>query len=452
MKSIIKKMSIATISCKLSDFFSTADAMARQTKFAQRMSPLGGRIFLQTLVFGFLKNAQASLNQLAQTSAKLGVPISPQGFDQRINAYAVDFVKAMYLQAFEQFKNQQALPIKILKQFSKLWVVDSTFKQLPESMASEFPGSGGKGSKASLKLQLVFEFLYGNLAQLVVQAGRAADQAFTQYLDLVQAGSLVLMDLGYFRLASLRAIADQGAYFIIRYHYPTALCQCDGTPIPVLPWLQTKEQQLWEAPIWLGASPKLRLACRLIVTPVSLAVAEERRRKAQRNAQKHGKTLTASYLSSLGWSIFLTNVPVSMLATPQVITFYRIRWQIELLFKLWKSDSGLESNLAARQTRVLTEFYAKLLTVVLTTFCCAPLRIPDEAHSNREISPVQVRKILADFAQDIASQLRKPTALLKVLEHFYQSMARFGFKQIRCKKPNIGALLSDMSIPSTLLA
>jgi hypothetical protein len=173
MKSIIKASDIAIIARKFVDFFSTAEANAVDTKFVQRRSPMTGLVFLQVLVFGFMKNPWASLTHLAQESARLGVKISNQGIDERMNAYSVEFVKRMYQQAFERFKNQQALPIEILNQFTKLFVVDSTFKTLPEGMAEEFPGSGGKAPKASLKVQLVLEFIYGNLAQLVVGPGRA---------------------------------------------------------------------------------------------------------------------------------------------------------------------------------------------------------------------------------------------------------------------------------------
>ena len=41
----------------------TADEAARATHFVQRTSPLGGAIFSQTLVFGFLGNPQATLEE-----------------------------------------------------------------------------------------------------------------------------------------------------------------------------------------------------------------------------------------------------------------------------------------------------------------------------------------------------------------------------------------------------
>ena len=51
----------------------TADEAGRATRFVQRTSPLGGATFSQTLVFGFLGNPQASLEELTQTAATLGV-------------------------------------------------------------------------------------------------------------------------------------------------------------------------------------------------------------------------------------------------------------------------------------------------------------------------------------------------------------------------------------------
>src|ERR671922_2168238 len=66
----------------------TADEAARTTRFVQRTSPLSGSTFSQTLVFGFLANPQASLEELAQTAATLGVPITPQALDRRFTPAA----------------------------------------------------------------------------------------------------------------------------------------------------------------------------------------------------------------------------------------------------------------------------------------------------------------------------------------------------------------------------
>ena len=55
----------------------TAAEAGRATRFVQRTSPLSGATFSQTLVFGFLGNPQATLEELTQTAATLGVEIQP---------------------------------------------------------------------------------------------------------------------------------------------------------------------------------------------------------------------------------------------------------------------------------------------------------------------------------------------------------------------------------------
>ena len=168
---------------------------ARLTKFVQRHSRLSGQTFLQASVFGFIEDPQANLDDLAQTCNDWGVEISPQGFDQRINGPAVAFLKEMMREAVSTFKNKIALPLPILQQFTAINLVDSTVLSLPDNMVNEYPGCGGKGPEASLKIQLNFELLYGNLEQIVTQPGKEPDQKYRAYLERVRPGSLNINDL-----------------------------------------------------------------------------------------------------------------------------------------------------------------------------------------------------------------------------------------------------------------
>ena len=70
-----------------------ADRIAGEKRFVQRESKMGGAEFAQTLVFGWMSNSQATLEQLAQTAASLGVEISPQGLDDRFKQEAADYLR-----------------------------------------------------------------------------------------------------------------------------------------------------------------------------------------------------------------------------------------------------------------------------------------------------------------------------------------------------------------------
>ena len=249
------------------------------------------------------------------------------------------------------------------------------------------------------------------------------------------------MDLGYFCLVAFQAIANKGAYFISRYLYPTALWVPAGERIDLLLFLRKQIAPAMEMPVLLGA--RYQVPCRLIILRLPPQVAQERRRKAKARAAKRGQTLTQEYLSLLDWTLLLTNVPATLLSLQQVACLYRVRWQIELIFKLWKSYCGLKHIALWRKERVLTELYAKMIGILV-----APLRIPDPRWSGREISPVQVRKILAYFASRLLNALSNVHSLVTVLETLILRIERFGFKQKRRKKPNVCALLALGSLPS----
>jgi hypothetical protein len=430
------KLDMQSTAEKIKSFFGdTVNQVAGQTKFVQRQSKLDGLKFLQILVFGFIENPKGSLNHLAQVSLDLGVEITPQGIDERINEHSVVFLKRLFNQAMETFKNDQPLPLQVLQQFRALNIIDSSVKALPDNMLEEYPGCGGDGPQASLKVQLMFEFLYGNLKQVVLQSGRTPDQAYKDYLQFIEAGSLTIVDLGYFSVRAFGSIADQKAYFLSRYLYDTRVYTLDGEKIDLLSTLRSTTANSVDLDVYL--SSKQRLRCRLIAVRAPQEVADHRRQKAIKNAQCKGRTPGKVYLALMDWTIFVTNVPSTMLAVVQVVLLYRVRWQIELVFKLWKSYCGLGRIAGVRRERVLTELYAKMIGIVLTHFLIAPLRMPEGAGVNREISPVQVRQILRRFACQMNQALTSLDALVNVLEKTVLHITRFGFKQKREKNPNV---------------
>ncbi len=61
--------------------------------FVVRTSKLDGFVFLKALVLGFIQHPQASLCRLSQVCLDMGVSITPQGIDERMNETAIQFLK-----------------------------------------------------------------------------------------------------------------------------------------------------------------------------------------------------------------------------------------------------------------------------------------------------------------------------------------------------------------------
>lgn len=432
------KLSIEQVGYETAKFAGKdVEVIARETRFVQRESNLNGQAFIQALTFGFLEKDDLSLNELAQICADIGVEITAQGLDQRISDKAVAFLQRMFSRAMDTFKNQIPLPLSILQQFNGIYLTDSSVIPLPDSLTEEYPGCGGNGPKASLKVQLVFEFLLGNLTQIALRPGREPDQSYHDYIQALPEGALSITDLGYFALGKLKTIVSkQNAYFLSRFKTDIRLLTPDKEPFDLLEQLQSGPREPVEFTVLMGKQAKHQFPCRLIALPVPQEVGDRRRQKAKKKARCQKRTPRKKTLALMDWTLFATNVPTEMLSIEQVALLYSVRWQIELVFKLWKSHCGLRRLSGFRRVRILAELYGKLIGVVIVHFLVAPLRMPAGPLANREISPVKVREIFRRFARDLNRSLGSPSKTQMVLTDMLAHIQRFGFKEKRRKEPN----------------
>jgi hypothetical protein len=434
---------VQSITDLLTEFWDeeTLEQIARDTHFVQRQPAVNGAVFAQAMVFGCLEKSAPTVSHWAQVCLDLGVEISPQGFDQRFTEYSSAFMEHLFRESLAAFRSQVALPLAVLAQFTAVNLVDSTYISLPASLAALYPGSGGSASPAGLKIQLMLDFLHERLAHIAVRSGREPDQAYSAYRDAVGAGSLNLMDLGYFCLDHLATVSrEKHAYWLSRYLYGTTVYTAAGEELELLTTLRATAANRLELEIQLGATH--RLPCRLIAVRAPQEVADRRRQHAKEPARQKGRTPSADYLALLAWTLFVTNVPAAMLTGEQVMTLYRVRWQVELIFKLWKSYAGLARVAGRRKSRVLTELYAKLVGLVLTHFLLAPLRGQQWTGAPREVSRVQVRQIFQRFARDLNRALGAAAAVQATLTELWQHLRRLAFKQRRVKQPNIESRLA----------
>jgi hypothetical protein len=418
---------LGTLAPKIQTFFTqTAQTVARSVGFVERVSKLTGALFLQTLTFGFLDEPDASLSELTETSQDLGVTITKQGLQTRIEK-AVPFLQEMFQQALTLFRNELPLDLKTLHQFTAIFLTDSSIVAVPKSLEDEFPGCGGDGPDAAVKIQLTFEFLCGVMSGICLQAGRSPDQSYTGELQAIQPDALYLSDLGYFVLARFRTIAEHLAYFLSRFDTKTALFTATGEPLELLAWLRTHAEPQFEQDVLIGSQE--RLPCRMVVVRVPQEVTDERRHKAYETARRKGRTPSARHLELMNWSLFITNVPATMLTLRQVVTLYCVRWQIELIFKLWKSECALDRVAGRRRERVLSELYAKLIGIVVMQFVLAPYR-----DGERELSVVKVVHIIQHHIPRLIERLGDLEQLTEALQALTARFLQNGLKDKRQKR------------------
>jgi hypothetical protein len=390
----------------------TADDAARTTRFVQRTSPLSGAIFSQTLVFGFLGNSQATLEELTQTAAAFGVDISPQALDQRFTASAAACLQQVLLTAMARVITAEPVAIPLLQRFTAVYVQDSSTIVLPELFAAQWPGCGGSpaaSTSAALKLQARLEMCTGRL-DVQLQEGRASDRA-TVLPGPLPAGALRLADLGYWSLGAFAALAQHEVFWLSRLQMQTAVYDATGNRRALLELLEAQRTDTIELAVTLGE--RQRLAARLLAVRVPQDVADARRRRLRQAACDKGRQVSATRLALAAWTVFVTNVPQERLTLREALVLGRMRWQIELLFKLWKSQGHVDESRSTKPWRILCEVYAKLLAMLVQhwVFLVSCWAYPDRSLTK---AAQTVQKHALHLASAFASVQRLAEALLMV--------------------------------------
>jgi hypothetical protein len=186
------------------------------------------------------------------------------------------------------------------------------------------------------------------------------------------AGALRITDLGFFSLRALKELDEGHVFWLTRIHAHTAVFDETGARWSLgalLTEQATRQQRAHQQseqvdlPVQMGA--KERLPCRLVAVKVPAAIAAKRRCKLRKEAKRRGHNVSAERLQQADWNIFATNVPVEKLSLAEVLVLARARWQIELLFKLWKSGGRIDEWRTQKPQRIMCEVYAKLLAMVV---------------------------------------------------------------------------------------
>jgi hypothetical protein len=160
-----------------------------------------------------------------------------------------------------------------------------------------------------------------------------------------------------------------------------------------------------------------RVAVRLIAARVPEAVVNERRRRARTSAKKRGYTPSQAHLSLLAWNLFITNVPGTVWTPATVCTAYSLRWQVELVFKSWKSDLHLATLPTKTHAPTLCYLYGRLLLIVLTYALCPALRASLWTKQQRELSFLKLVRYLQAIADGWLQRLFEPAAVLRAFLH-----------------------------------
>ncbi len=180
-------------------------------------------------------------------------------------------------------------------------------------------------------------------------------------------GDLILADRGFCTPVGIEALREQGADVIVRWKSSSLpLYTPEGKPFALLPELSqlTEPQQVGDWPVTIRGR-RQRWTGRLIALRKSEAATRRARKKIQRKAQQGGPQTKPETLEYAAYVILFTTLPAEQFSGAQVLEWYRLRWQIELVFKRLKTLAQLGHLPKEEPDSARSWLYGKLLVALL---------------------------------------------------------------------------------------
>lgn len=247
-------------------------------------------------------------------------------------------------------------PLKgVFSEFERILLQDGSSFAVKDELASVYPGRFHKISPAAVELHVTYDLLNEKLEAVNITEDTAGERAHLPAPGQLSS-ALLLADAGYFSRDYIARLIKAHARFIIK---------ADGKINPVIKSCHplTKHNKNL-------SDMKLKSAFSYLskTQPNDLTV----------QWQTHeGESFTCRLLVTWNpvtqcYQYLATNLPRSRYRPTHVIEAYRLRWQIELLFKEWKSYANLKRFNTGKPHIVEGLIWGSLLAATLKRYlaCC----------------------------------------------------------------------------------
>jgi hypothetical protein len=403
-----------------------ASAAAQSSGVIVRQRKFSPPSLARTFVLGLLQKPDASDEELARVAAPAGAAVTPQAIDQRQTPRLAAFLEELFRMAVRVVVGVDRVLAPILGRFTAVTLLDSTVVALPDGQCQRFPGCGGRSGcgRAAMKLQTELDLRTGALSHVEIESGRSADNATARQHARRQRGTLRITDLGYFCVAVFGAMVAAGEHFLSRLQFNTGVRLPGAGAVDVLRWLSGQAGSFVDRAILLGSQDQL--ACRLIAWRLPPEQVNRRRQKLREDHQrKWGREPTEERLAWCDWTILVTSVPPGMLSPAEAAVLYRARWQVELLFRRWKSQGLVALLSGSTEVRQLIRVWARLLAVLVQHWLMVASAWGDATRSVDKVYEAtralvgrlltgldrldEVVRVIADLANVVAKTCRRNT-------------------------------------------
>jgi hypothetical protein len=349
--------------------------LAADSKYYRRANTkLCGYTFLQLVLFNSQSLMSDTLDDLTGILEKEhDVDLSKQALNDRFNSFAVDFLKSVFTELLNKRIPKEPI-INLRTTFNRILIKDSTAFGINKELKALYPVSNDPNdTRAAVRIQFEYDVLTGTINDLSVHAFCEQDNSDWKVSDCyIQENDLIIRDLGYMHLAAIKDL--------IKECKSSVLCRLD-TRTDV--YFKNEKQDFVkinfsdehkkmrdsgitskDLSVFIGAEEHLPI--RMVIFDLPDDVAAERIRKVRKERKRNGsKFIKAETIARARMIIMITTLSSIKLCKEKCYTLYSIRWQIELLFKSWKSILAIDKTKVVKRERFECFLFSKLIQAII---------------------------------------------------------------------------------------
>lgn len=432
------------------------EELAREMKFVKRKRKFSGSDLATICIWISQRVASDPLVRLcSRLHAVTGTVLSPEGLNKRFNEKSVLFLKHIFSLLLQQkICEQTPISSQLFAHFQRIRIMDATMFQVPHTLEHIYPGSGGCAQTAGIKIQLEYDLHSGQFLNFQVGPGKNNDKTFgTECLDTLRPGDLCIRDLGYFSLEDLDQMDQRGTYYISRLKLNTNVYVKNPDPeyfkngsikkqseyiqinvIQILNQLQPGETIEYQQ-AYIG--DKQQLFSRLVFHRLTAAQLQKRLEKiAEKEKSKH-RTYSEKSKLVAGLNVYVTNAPWEWVPMEQVHELYTLRWQIEIVFKTWKSLFDIDHCRTVKQERIECHLYGKLIAIFLCSSTMFKMRQLLLQKKQKELSEYKAIGIIQDHLFLLYQSIQNTQEITKLLTRLFHLLQQNGRKSHRYEKKTV---------------
>jgi hypothetical protein len=200
----------------------------------------------------------------------------------------------------------------------------------------------------------------GRFADLVLTTTGEAEAASR---TRICPGRTLIMDRGYARVRSFKAVLEGSSDFITRISWGSVkLYDAEGQRVDLMALL-CETTKIREVPVWIKG---IACALRLVIEPLPAEAAERQRARRIRKASRDSRTIDPRTIQAAGFLMLLTSLKADVQPATQITALYGHRWQVEIGFKRLKTLGQLDELPSADPILARTWLLAQLIAAVLT--------------------------------------------------------------------------------------